>query len=319
MKISEHTQELTKKMCNNDICNNCAKKKKSKQQENPVVLKKTKQKIIKIASNDLGLTTSTSSDIVISNNFNIIIDNFSNTLFDNSVTIASDVSNIITDNFGNIISSSSIYNKSKQNIQSDNNSEMMMYDLDEVHEIIAKEFEETKIFNDSVNFAFEVELTSTTDLKIIKIRFGNLASLLTIPLESRSATAYLGCTMWDNQAWKRPDNQLLKRQNEAQAPIERYEYNSLALAMQYLEQPEFKKRGFKVLTYLENNFVQTLRFLTPLLKHVGTENATKIVIDSTFKTNQECFELFAVNLNYDKYDMPIAYLYLSMLNSSEKV
>ncbi|CAG8819585.1 24638_t:CDS:1, partial [Dentiscutata erythropus] len=33
-----------------------------------------------------------------------------------------------------------------------------MYDLDEVHEIIAKKFEETEIFNDPVKFILEVEL-----------------------------------------------------------------------------------------------------------------------------------------------------------------
>ncbi|CAG8836215.1 16639_t:CDS:1, partial [Racocetra persica] len=36
-------------------------------------------------------------------------------------------------------------------------------------------------------------------------------------------TAYLGCTMRDDRAWKRPNDQPPKRRSEARAPIERYE------------------------------------------------------------------------------------------------
>ncbi|CAG8603886.1 5902_t:CDS:2, partial [Racocetra persica] len=85
-----------------------------------------------------------------------------------------------------------------------------------------------------------------------------------------------------------------------------------------LEQPKFIEKGFKILNYLENNFVRTLGFLTPLFKQIGVENATEIVIDSTFKTNQERFELFVVNLNCGGYGMPIAYLYLSTLDGTEE-
>ncbi|CAG8805535.1 4473_t:CDS:2, partial [Racocetra fulgida] len=72
-------------------------------------------------------------------------------------------------------------------------------------------------------------------------------------------------------------------------------------------------------TSRSNNFVWALGFLTPLLKHIGAENATEIVINSTFKTNQERFELFAINLNCGGYGMPIAYLYFSSKDGSEEV
>ncbi|CAG8491091.1 14252_t:CDS:2 [Racocetra fulgida] len=163
--MSEHTQELAKKMCNhcycnktidnfyyasgdnntykdNDTYNQYAEKKKSKWQEN-------------LASSRI---TPTSSD------------NFSSAIFNNSATIAPKVSNITTANFGNNIlndfntiipndSSNSIYNKSEHNVQSYNNLEVLMYDLDEMHKIITKKFKETEKFDNPVNFALEVKLS----------------------------------------------------------------------------------------------------------------------------------------------------------------
>ncbi|KAF0555591.1 hypothetical protein F8M41_016969 [Gigaspora margarita] len=94
--------------------------------------------------------------------------------------------------------------------------------------------------------------------------------------------------------------------------------NQLLLAKLYLEQSSIKSKGFKILTYLENLFIWTLEFLTPLFQHTGAQKATEINIDSTFKTNQERFELFVVNLNCGGYGMPIAYLYFTILNSTEE-
>ncbi|CAG8738914.1 6402_t:CDS:2, partial [Cetraspora pellucida] len=273
---------------------------------------------------------------------------------------------------------------------------------------------------------------NTNDLKIIKGRFNQLAKILTIPLDSGSgyyweirkiwlkshkkkfigsATVYISCTMRDDRAWIKPNNQIPKRHSEARAPINRYncagkikltivpenkyvlvqgnhkiahenpiyrrvvfpisakewiqnnillynlrstevyrrlctdklinpeihtaeqvyywisvlnretyiknQENSLLSAKLYLEQPNFNKR-FKVLNYLENDFIRALGFLTPLFKLININEATEIIVDSTFKTNQERFELFVVNLNCSGYGMPIAYLYLTTLNSSEE-
>ncbi|CAG8697685.1 5244_t:CDS:1, partial [Dentiscutata heterogama] len=133
--------------------------------------------------------------------FNTNISNNSGTIaldiFNNSSTISSDIFNDSDNNvsvsdttindFDNIISINSgsiTYNKSKNNIRSDNNLEIMIYDLDKVYEIIAKKFEETEIFNDPIKFVLEVELdqdllnefsldqqnlANTTNLKIIEI------------------------------------------------------------------------------------------------------------------------------------------------------
>jgi hypothetical protein len=93
--------------------------------------------------------------------------------------------------------------------------------------------------------------------------------------------------------------------------------NQLLSTKSYLEKPEFIQNGFKVLSYLENDFVRALGFTTSLLKKIGACNITEIVIDSTFKTNQERFELFAVNANCGGFGMPIAYLYLLTSEGTE--
>jgi hypothetical protein len=92
--------------------------------------------------------------------------------------------------------------------------------------------------------------------------------------------------------------------------------NQLLSAKTYLERPEFTENKVKVICYLDNDFVRALGFTTPLLHKIGAVNVTEIVIDSTFKTNQELFELFVVNVNCGGYGMPIAYLYLLTLEGT---
>ena len=82
--------------------------------------------------------------------------------------------------------------------------------------------------------------------------------------------------------------------------------NQLLSAKEYLE----KQLCFKTICYLENDFIKALGFTTPLFNRIGATNLKEIIIDSTFKTNQERFELFVVNANCGGYGMPIAYLYL---------
>ena len=94
--------------------------------------------------------------------------------------------------------------------------------------------------------------------------------------------------------------------------------NQLLSAKSYLEQSELQEQKFKVLYYLENDFVRALGFMTPLAKCIGIANVSEIVIDSTFKTNQERFELFVVNANCGEYGMPLAYLYLLTLDGTEE-
>ncbi|CAG8700281.1 12465_t:CDS:2, partial [Cetraspora pellucida] len=86
--------------------------------------------------------------------------------------------------------------------------------------------------------------------------------------------------------------------------------NQVLLAKEYIEQFKFREKGYKTIYYLENDFIRALRFITPLLSHIGVKNVNEIVVDSTFETNQKRFELFAINVNHDGYGMPLAYLYL---------
>ncbi|CAG8790582.1 22276_t:CDS:1, partial [Cetraspora pellucida] len=88
----------------------------------------------------------TDSITIVSKFFNIIAKNFDSITFNNLNTIIfSDFNNIIND-------------KGKHDDQYDNNLEVLIYNLDEVHEIIAKKFEETEIFDNLVKFILEVEL-----------------------------------------------------------------------------------------------------------------------------------------------------------------
>jgi hypothetical protein len=93
--------------------------------------------------------------------------------------------------------------------------------------------------------------------------------------------------------------------------------NQLSSTKAYLEKSEFMTKGYKVLCCIENDFVRALGFITPFFDHIGASKVTEVVIDSTFKTNQERFELFVVNNNCGGYGMPLAYLYLSTSDGSE--
>lgn len=91
--------------------------------------------------------------------------------------------------------------------------------------------------------------------------------------------------------------------------------NQLLSAKEYFqEQP-----CFKTICYLENDFIKALEFTTPLLNRIGITNLKEIIVDSTFKTNQERFELFVVNANCGGYGMPVAYLYLLICNGMAEV
>ncbi|CAG8828422.1 16497_t:CDS:1, partial [Cetraspora pellucida] len=67
--------------------------------------------------------------------------------------------------------------------------------------------------------------------------------------------------------------------------------NQLNSAKNFLEQRELIDEGYKVILYCKNKFVHALGFTTPFFQ--ASENITEIVVNSTFKTNQERFELFA--------------------------
>ena len=76
--------------------------------------------------------------------------------------------------------------------------ESLLFELDEVHQVVSKEFEEEKISNEPVKFSFEVEMDpalseillldqqNTTDLKSFEKHFQEVANILIVPIESGS-------------------------------------------------------------------------------------------------------------------------------------
>ena len=68
-----------------------------------------------------------------------------------------------------------------------------------------------------------------------------------------------------------------------------------------MKQSELIDEGYKVLLYLENDFVRALGFLTPFNSYISRDNINELVIDSTYKTNQENF---AVLINCGGYAVP---------------
>ncbi|CAG8500419.1 5461_t:CDS:2, partial [Racocetra fulgida] len=236
----EITQGITKRMCGHCYINKTIEHFYHSGNDNTMFQSNT------FTSDEPGITTSSDFNTVVSSgSSNIIFDNHYSDMPTDPITIASDFSNITAENFDSITSNnlntiissdsgSIINNEGEHDDQNNNNLEVLIYDLDEVHEIIAKKFEEAEIFSEPIKFILKVELyqdlldefsldqqnlASTTDLKLIEMRFRQLASLLTIPLESGFgyyweirkiylnsknkkfsglATAYLGCTMQDD-------------------------------------------------------------------------------------------------------------------------
>ena len=95
--------------------------------------------------------------------------------------------------------------------------------------------------------------------------------------------------------------------------------NQLVSSKNYIEQCIQRDEYYKVIYYLENDFVRALGYVTPFLQFIGSSNITELVIDSTFKTNQEHFELFAVVINNGSHGVPLAYLYLDTFVPSEDI
>ncbi|CAG8522783.1 14992_t:CDS:2, partial [Cetraspora pellucida] len=94
--------------------------------------------------------------------------------------------------------------------------------------------------------------------------------------------------------------------------------NQVKSAKNFIEQRELVATGYKVVQYRENNFVRFLGFITPFLHNITNHKISEIIIDSTFKTNQEKFELFSVNINCGGYGVPLAYLFLDTYAASEE-
>ncbi|CAG8820731.1 8914_t:CDS:1, partial [Cetraspora pellucida] len=72
-----------------------------------------------------------------------------------------------------------------------------------------------------------------------------------------------------------------------------YSSNQLLSFLNFLKQEELVNEGFKVIVYIKNNFVQALRFLTPFNSLIQKADINEIIIDSTYKTSNQKFELFS--------------------------
>jgi len=94
--------------------------------------------------------------------------------------------------------------------------------------------------------------------------------------------------------------------------------NQLLSSRNFLEQQELVDQGYKIVFYLENDFVRALGFTTPFLHRIQPNNVSEIIIDSTYKTNQENFEVFAVINNCGGYGVPLAYLYVTTMTASSE-
>ncbi|CAG8730913.1 8210_t:CDS:1, partial [Cetraspora pellucida] len=143
-------------------CNKCSERLKNKRQEKKSDISKN-QKISQSSSN-ITDTSSVNSDLQIIKSINFA-DNFLevtpyesfNTKDNNQENKDSDQENKDSDQ-KNKDSDQDNDSDQEENSEDNNNSKVLLYDLDEVCEITSKIFEDAKESNKSVKFIFEVEL-----------------------------------------------------------------------------------------------------------------------------------------------------------------
>ncbi|CAG8718952.1 3672_t:CDS:2, partial [Racocetra fulgida] len=132
-----------------------------------------------------------------------------------------------------------------ENVDEFINNDGLLYNLDEVEELISIDFKMLKnqMNSDLIESIFPESWLDTHDFETIKGSFHQLISVVVLPLEYRSCyywnvskiypnkrmnkftgcvTAYLECAQHDDRDWQRSNNQPIKRVSEARAPIERY-------------------------------------------------------------------------------------------------
>ncbi|CAG8579932.1 2861_t:CDS:1 [Cetraspora pellucida] len=83
--------------------------------------------------------------------------NYNNTNISNSIELLSENNDFDKEFLNTTLDENTKNIENTYDIQSDNNN-ILLYNLDEVHELINKLFEESEIFNKSTNFAFEIKL-----------------------------------------------------------------------------------------------------------------------------------------------------------------
>jgi len=86
----------------------------------------------------------------------------------------------------------------ESDIQIEDNPDALLYELNEVYDVISRQFEQAEAFNEPVNYTFEIELDAelidiassipslADDRKAIKNKFRELSNFLIWPIESAS-------------------------------------------------------------------------------------------------------------------------------------
>ncbi|CAG8451172.1 14409_t:CDS:2 [Cetraspora pellucida] len=318
------TKKITDFICKNeeyDTCNRCSKRHKNNKQKinlDPISVKKAK--LLKTS-----FRTEATSNIS-STNFddNNLEDSKPFWVEENASQVSNENNRYDNDNDGFIYSIDEIEEQISaifQNLENDNEPVKFTFEI-ELNTQLAE----------YVTCDLESELLNLEE-EIHKVYLNHSKETFT-----GCATVYLSCTQREDRQWQRPEDQphiLVQGKHLVQHPNPNYRkiqfpakarewiktnikynlrnpeiYKCLCDEGQidpqvhtkeqaYLEQPKFIAKGYKIIYYLENNFIRALGFITPLLNHIGIVNINEIVVDSMFKTNQERFELFIITRRHD--------------------
>ncbi|CAG8478497.1 27991_t:CDS:10 [Gigaspora margarita] len=157
----------------------------------------------------------------------------------------------------------------------------LTYCMDKVEIFVFEQFQDTELFSETTKFAFEIELDTKLlytvalnqdpendplNLKRIKESFAQITKILILLLESGSKY------YWENFQKKQNSRSRDTLNNLRSSELYRYLIENRITNFYHLERPEIVVRGFKILSYFENNFVRALGFATPLLYRIVSDN-----------------------------------------------
>ncbi|KAL3690471.1 hypothetical protein R1sor_016780 [Riccia sorocarpa] len=96
------------------------------------------------------------------------------------------------------------------------------------------------------------------------------------------------------------------------AEIESWRYGAgepdqMKSSKDFIDRPENTVKGFEMLLYEDNDDFQAISFLTSFWRYVST--VKEVLTDSTFKTNDMRFEMFALIGNLGGFGVPLCYLF----------
>ncbi|KAL3693466.1 hypothetical protein R1sor_007117 [Riccia sorocarpa] len=85
------------------------------------------------------------------------------------------------------------------------------------------------------------------------------------------------------------------------------EPDQLKSSKDFIERPENRTKDFELILYEENDDFEAISFLTPFWRYVST--VKEVLTDSTFKTNDMRFEMFALIGNLGGFGVPLCYMF----------